>query len=408
VVRRLLVVVAAALLVAGCGRGESGHAEKLQGAAISGTVDANLLGSGNFPIKPTAPLGTAGSPIQGALIDARRMADNVVGPWEVDPSMVIPSASRAMVLPDTAALGDVLPVAVADAAKPHHLIYGFASDRQNPNQGRLMNAVLRFTDSAAAVAAATEMAAVAAAQAPTVNHPVPIPGHPDARATTFTYDLDTDGASPVTLYSFTPHSSYVLVQLAHSDTLDAAAGLVAGVLDAQGPRIDQFVPTDPAKFPALAVDPSGLLAHTMSAPTYPDPPGAKPFDPKIGLYLPRAALHLQDSPVDAQAAFAAAGLSEMAFNQTIIYRTRDAAAARALVNDLSDIALRTDPSARPANAVDFLPSSRCVQSANDAAADESVYFCFAALDDLTIAVHDADPTGARQETAAQYKMLLAK
>jgi hypothetical protein len=35
--------------VAGCGRGESGHAEKLYGAPISDAVDANLLGSGNFP-----------------------------------------------------------------------------------------------------------------------------------------------------------------------------------------------------------------------------------------------------------------------------------------------------------------------------------------------------------------------
>lgn len=359
-------------------------------------------------MKPTLPLGTAGSAIQGALIDARRMADNVVGPWEVDPALVIPGVSRAMVLPDIASLGDVLPAAVADAAKPHHLVYGFASDRQGPNQGRLLNAVLRFADPADADAAAAEMAAAATAQAPTVDHPVPIPGHPGAHATTFTYDLDTDGTPPVTVYSFTPHASYVLVQLAHSSGLDTAVALVAGALDAQGPRIDEFVPTDPARFPALAVDPSGLLAHTMSAPTYPDPPGAKPFDPEIGSYLPRAALHFQDSPIDAQTVFAAAGVSEMTFNQTTIYRTRDAAAARALVGDLSDIALRTEPSAHPANAVDFLPSSRCVQSERDAAGDESVYLCFAAFDDLTIAVHDSDPIGARQETAAQYKMLLAK
>jgi hypothetical protein len=49
-----------------------------------------------------------------------------------------------------------------------------------------------------------------------------------------------------------------------------------------------------------------------------------------------------------------------------------------------------------------------VQSQRDPATGESVYFCFAALDNLTIAVHDADPTGARQQTAAQYKMLLAR
>ncbi|MEZ0052164.1 hypothetical protein ABIA30_003176 [Mycobacterium sp. MAA66] len=397
-----------ALLVAGCSHDQSGQAEKAQAAPQSAAVDLNLLGSGNFPIKPVPTLGSAGSGAQGAMIDARRMADSVVGPWEVDPTMVVPTGARAMVVPDPAALADVLPAAVAAAALPYNLIYGFTSDRQNSTQGRLMNTVLRFDNPAAAVAAAADMSAAATAEAPTVNHPAPIPGHPDARATTFTYNLDTDGNPPVTLYSFTPHGTYVLVQLAHSETLDSAAALVRRTLDAQQPRIDQFVPADPANFPTLPVDPSGLLAHTMSAPTYPDPPGAKPYDPKIGIYLPHAALHFQDSPIDAQAAFAAAGMSEMTFNQTIIYRTRDAASATKLVDALSDIALRTEPSAHPANAVDFLPGSRCVQSEHSAAADESNYFCFAALNELTIAVHDPDPTGARQETAAQYKMLLAK
>ena len=367
-----------------------------------------MLGSGNFPTTPTPPLGTAGSAIQGALVDARRMADSVVGPWEVDPSMVIPTAARAMVIPDTAALGVILPAAVADAAKPHNLIYGFASDRQNINQGRLMNAVLRFADSASASAAATEMASAATAQAPSVDHPVVVVGHPDSRATTFTYNLDTDGDAPVTVYSFTPHGSYVLVQLAHSGTSDDATGLVAHALDAQLPRIDGFVPTAAENFATLAVDPSGLLSHTMSAPTYPDPPGAKPFDPKIGTYLPHAALHFQDSPVDASTAFVAAGVREMTFNQTMIYRTAEAAAARRLVDNLSDIALRTEVSARTINAVDFLPGSKCVQSVRNADTGDSMYFCFAVSDDRVIAVHDVDPTGARQETAAQYKMLLAK
>lgn len=406
--RRLAALAATTVLLSGCAHGQSGTAEKPTAAPPSGQVDVNLLGSGNFPIKPTPPLGDASSVVHGALIDARRMADNVVGPWEVDPTMIVPGTSRAMVLPDTAALGGLLPVPVAGAATSHNMIYGFASDRQNLNQGRLMNAVLRFVDPAAAAAAAADMSGAATAQAPTVNHPVPIPGHPDAHATTFSYDLDTAPDQPVMLYSFTAHGRYVLVQLAHSDNLDAAVALVAGTLDAQQPRIDQFVPTDPTHFSTLAVDASGLLARTMSAPTYPDPPGAKPFDPKIGGYLPRAALHFQDSPVDAQVAFTAAGLREMTFNQTLIYRTRDAAAAGQLVNDLSDIATRAEPSTHPINSVDFLPGSRCVQSVRNAAADESVYFCFAALGDLTIAVHDADPTGARQETAAQYKMLLAK
>ncbi|MDR3659829.1 MAG: hypothetical protein P4L86_05365 [Mycobacterium sp.] len=406
--RRLLAVALATLVVAGCANDKAGQAEKPAGGPSSGAVDVNLLGSGNFPIKPTASLGTAGAPLTGALIDARRMVDNVVGPWEIDPQMVTPGQSRAVMITDAASLGSVLPIAVAGAVTAHNLIYGFASDRQGPDQWRLMNAVLRFPDPAAAAAAAADLSGAVTKLSPTLDHPVPITGHPDAQATTYSYNLNSSPDQPVTVYSFTPHGPYVLTQLVYAPQQDAAAVAVAATLDAQVPRIDQFVPTDPAQFATLAMDPSGLLAHTMSAPTFPDPPGVRPLDAKIGGYLPRAALHFQDDPIGAAPLFAAAGLQEMTYNQTIIYQVKDAAAATKLVDDLADLTARTEASTSPANAVDFLPGSRCVQSLVDPTMSQgSIFYCFAALNNSVIAVHDVDATGARQETAAQYKMLLA-
>ncbi|MDH6243081.1 hypothetical protein [Mycobacterium sp. OTB74] len=405
--RRLLVIAASVLVLAGCAHNESGKAEKPAGGPSPGAVEVNLLGSGNFPVKPMGPLGTAGAPLTGALIDARRMADYVVGPWEVDPRMVLPSPSRAMVISDATSLGLVLPIPVANTVKSHNLIYGFSSDRQDPSQWRLMNAVLRFADSASASAAAADLSQAVLALSPTLDHAVPIPGHPDAQANTYSYNLNTSPDQPVTVYSFTPHGSYVLCQLVYAPQQDQAAAAVGATLDAQQPRIDQFVPTDPAQFASLPVDPSGLLSHTMSAPTYPDPPGIKPHDPKIGTYLPRAALHLQDDPAQMEPAFTAAGLQAMTFNQTTIYRVRDAAGASKLVSDLAAVTATTEVSAHPANAVDFMPGSQCVQSERNPSADDSMYYCFAALNNLVIAVQDPNPTGARQETAAQYKMLLA-
>lgn len=403
--RRLALAAAATLLVAGCANTEAGKAE---GGHAPATVDVNLLGTGNFPVTPTAPLGVAGAPLIGAQIDARRMADNVVGPWEVDPQMVVPGLSRALVITDAAALSTVMPAGVADTVKAHHLLYGFASDRLDPEQWRLMNAVLRFPDAAAATAAAADLAAAVVGLSPAVDHPVPIPGYPGARATTYSYNASVGPDQPVTMYSFTPHGQYVLGQLVYAPQQDGAVAAIAATLDAQVPRIDQFVPTDPAQFATLALDPSGLLAHTMSPPTYPDPPSTRPLSAKSGTYLPRAALHFQDDPVDTAPLFTAAGLEVMTYNHTVVYRVRDAASAAKLVNDLADLTARVEVAAHPVNAVDFLPGSRCVQSEVDPTmTNGSVFYCFAALNNSVISVHNASDVGARQETAAQYKMLLA-
>lgn len=406
--RRHIAVVLAAMVVGGCANSEPGQAEKPAGGPPSSVVDASLLGSGNFPVTPTPPLGTAGVMSTGALIDARRLADDVVGPWEIDPQMVVPGQSRAVVIPGAPALGTILPAAVASTAGAHNMLYGFASDRLDPDRWRLMNGVLRFPDASAAGVAAADLAGAVARLAPTSDHPVPISGHPDAQAVTFGSNLDAGPDQPVTVYAFTPHGPYVLTQSVYAPDQDAAAMAVAATLTAQVPRIDQFVPTAPAKFAALPMDPSGMLSHTMPPPTFPDPPSSRLPDAKVGSYLPRAALHFQDDPAGVAPLFEAAGLREMTYNHTTVYRVRDAAAAAKLVNDLADLAARVEVVAHPVNAVDFLPGSRCVQSEVDPTmTNGSIFYCFAALNNSVISVRNASDTGARQETAAQYKMLLA-
>ncbi|HME49504.1 DUF7373 family lipoprotein [Mycobacterium sp.] len=272
-----------------------------------------------------------------------------------------------------------------------------------------MNAVLRFADSASAAAAAADMARVATIPQPGPAQPtVSIPGHPDALAATYSYNSYGADQHPVTVISYTPHGAYVLCQTAQADRADAAAALIAQTLDIQGPRIDTFAPTDPAKFADLPADPTGLLAHTMPAPNWPEPQESAPTNPKIGVYQPDAALHFQDDPLGAAAAFSTAGVAAMSDNQTLVYQARDPAAAAQLAQDLADLVLQLQPSATPIGGVDFMPTSRCVQSDRPGGNGQSQYSCYAPADTVTIEAHSADATGARQETAAQYKMLLAK
>jgi hypothetical protein len=400
-----LLAVLALTAVSGCSVADPGQAVRVPGAPPPGAVDVDLLGTGNFPTQPAPPMGAAGSQGEGALIEARRLADAVVGPWEVEPSLLEPALLRAVVLKDPAGVGLIEPAPVANAVAAHDFIDGFGSNRQSPAQARLMNAVLRFAGTRAASEAAAEMAGRAAAMQQPGGRTVPIAGHPDALTTTST-DAAGPNASQATVYSFTAHGPYVLCQIATAPNVDISGTLVAGTLDLQGPRIDQFIPTDPAKFASLPVDPTGLLAHTMSAPTWPETPQTAPTNPKIGVYGAAGALHFQDDPLAVAAPFAAAGVQVMSYNHVTVYQTRNAAAARQLAIDLADSVVQSQqPSAQQINNVDFMPTSRCVQSPRpDSAALR--YDCFAPVNCYTIEVHAADATEARQQTAAQYKMLL--
>lgn len=397
------------LLVAGCDQEQTGVAVKSVGSPPTDRVDVELLVTGTFPTDPLPALGLAGSASDGALIDARRMADNVVGPWEVDPALMVPGANRAIVLKDAASVGVIEPSVVADAARTHDIINGFASDRQDSAQGRLVNAVLRFADPQSAAAAATDMANASRSPQATAGAAavaVPIPDHADAQATAVSYSLDTGADQPVTVYSFTPHGAYVLAQIAHGPALDATTTLITHTLDLQGPRIDQFVPTDPAEFAGLAVDPTGLLAHTMTTPMWPGERPAPP-NPNVGVYLPRGALHFQDDPAEVSPALSTAGVKAVSYHNSTVFQAHDPTAAAQLADSVAVIAA-TVRAATPISGVDFMPASHCMQAQESPTASGSEVFCFASVGPFAFEVHSGDPTSAREQTAAQYKILLAR
>lgn len=407
--RRAVVVLGAGMLVVigGCAHNETGIAVKAPGGPRPGAVDVELLSTGTFPTQPLPSLGLAATASVGALIDARRMADDVVGPWQVDPALVVPGANRAITLKDAASVGLIEPLEVANAVRAHNLINGFASDRQDGGQGRLVNAVLRFPDPQSAAAAVQDMAAASRSQQTDATAPaVLIPGYTDAQASAINSSLDAGADQPVTVYSYTPHGAYVLCQIAHAPNLDTATALIARTLDLQVPLIDQFVPTDPADFASLAADPTGLLAHTLPPPLWPGERPAPP-NPNVGVYPPRGALHFQDAPPDVAGALSSAGVQAVSYYTTTVFQAHDPTAAAQLADDLADIAMRTQQGA-PINGVDFMPASRCIQGESPSAATTSEYYCFASVDTFAFEVHSADPTGAREQTAAQYKMLLAR
>ncbi|OMC55698.1 hypothetical protein A5747_12060 [Mycobacterium sp. IS-836] len=375
----------------------------------SASVNVPLLDPGNYPIVPQSPLGNAGSDHDGRLIEGRRMADYVVGPWQADAGLSTRgSSSAAVVIEDYQQLSHVMWTPILGGAYGLPFVVGFMSERQGPgpdSQMLLRNAVLRFAGPAAASAAAQGMYGKAMAMprvpsaTPIVTEPeraVPVPGHPDATAALLTFQ---EGPQTVRELSvFTAHGPYVLVQVARCPAgADCEAPLAARSLDLQIPLIDKFSPTSADQFAALPRDPTGLVARTLPLP--PD----QGTSTTGATYQVAGALHLEDNPARIGPALTTAGVDLVSTSLTTVYQAKDAASAQTLSQAYSD-AVAATAAAQGAAPVPGLPQSRCTRVAG-ASGLVPHFWCLAAAGRYAIKAVARQLDTAHQQIAAQYRML---
>jgi hypothetical protein len=343
-------------------------------------------------------MGVAGTPEVGALFDARRMGDFVVGAWEVDPALV-----EQWGLPmgrGVAPLGpDALPTVVPEAQDPalsSNLVNIFAAGRQSTKSKQLLNVVLRMTDPPAASAAISALLAAVQQDPANANKSIaaiPIPGHPEAQAITSDY-TGIDGTRWTGVRSFTAHGAYVLYQAAYTaGDRGRAVDMVAKMLNLQGTRIDGFSPTNPADFPTLPRDPTGVLAKAL-----PVPPGQSDVSNKA-TFGPYAILHYQDNPIvtNAVTVFPDAGVDAAVHGSSWVIRARDAAGAAAVAE-----ATFNEVTAAPADPVPNLPGSRCANFV-----EKQYFWCVGTADRYEFEVSGTQLRDVHQQAAAQYLLLTA-
>lgn len=387
-----IAIVTVALLSAACSSTVSGSAVKSSGAAAGPTIDISKLDVGPYPTQPSQPLGVAGDAARGLFVESQRMANNVIGPWEVDPALTGWFGFGATVLPNVGALAQIGPEAFAAAASQHGFINGFASARTAEGQKILLNAVLRFADAGAATAAATEFGDIAAKTGEGVQ-PAQISGHPDTKAASYTQTEGSTGKKWGAVRAFTPHGQYVFMQLAQAvDGVDPAIELVAKTVDVQGPAIDKFRATDPSEFADISLDPTGLLARTLPVPDK----EATPI--QNATYEQRGALQYQSDPARSAKLFADTGMDLAAMAKTNVYQTKDADGARKIVEGFY---AELQPTSQQAKPVNNLPDSRCLQL------KDKSFYCLGAADKYAIETTSDTLLDAQQQVAAQYAMLLS-
>jgi hypothetical protein len=387
-----IALISVALLSAACSTPVDGSAVKESGAPKAPTIDISRLDVGPYPTQPSQPLGVTGDPRRGVLVESQRMANNVVGPWEVDPSVTSSFGFGATVLPNATALAQIGPEEFASAAGGHGFINGFASARTAEGQKILLNAVLRFTDPGAAAAAASDFGDIAVKTGEGVQR-TQIPGHSDAQAASYLQTEGSTGKKWSAVRAFTPHGPYVFMQLAQAaDGMDPAVGLVAKTIDLQGPAIDKFRATDPSEFGDISLDPTGLLARTLPVPE------KEATTIQNTTYEQRGGLQFQTDPARSSKLFTNTGTDLVAMAKTNVYQTKDAASAGKIVDGFF---AELQPTSQPAKPVNNLPDSRCLQL------KDKSFYCLGAADRYAIETSSANLLDAQQQVAAQYAMLLS-
>lgn len=393
-----VLILASMVVLAACSHANDGAETTSSVATPTASappiVSPDKLDVGTIPTTPHPPLGAAGSVEAGVAAQARQMAEYVIGPWDVDESLIKPYLGAYYVLDKASQLSQLGPEAISAAAEQNGFVSGFASARSS-DKAVLVNAVLRFPDPAAATAAATAMADAAAASPVNGVRPerTPIPDHPDAVAVTYPF-TPTGADHPWTMVrSFNPHGTFVLTQLAQaSDGLDAATGMVAKAIATQGPVIDGFTPAPVNALADVPLDPTGLLARIVLA-------SGEVKPSKNAVYPAKAAQHFQTDPVASKKLFSDTGVTAVAMGQANVYQSRDPQSALSITNGFDTEVLLQG--AKPSDKVPGLPDSHC-------SARPKSFYCVAPAGQYAIEANGTGLPETQQLVAAQYVLLTAK
>ena len=397
------VVLTAAASVAACGSNQSQPDAPSSSAAGTTTTTTKApppivapaqLQPGKYPTEPRPAPGEAGDATAGAIVDAHRLAGYVVGPWQVDSTLLQPITALTpyLVLDQAQALGQLGPESIAEAAGRHKFINGFSSTRQSTDKRVLVNAVLQFATADEANQAAAEMnnAATSTPIKGGTPKPVAINGHSEALASA--YEVESGGQRRTSIRSFTPSGPLVLMQLAQGPAgSDQIGETVTKAIDAQLTKLKGFKPVDPAALAAIPVDPSGLLAKTLFADSA--------ATTKNAVYTPEAALHFQMDPSASAKTFQDNGVTDIAMGLTNVFQTKDPWAA---VDVVDTFAKESGADANPADAVPGLSLSKCAS-----VSDGKQFYCVAPAGNYAIEAHAANLQDVHEQVAAQYILLTA-
>lgn len=422
-IRKLALVVATCLCaVTACSTTTTGTA-RFGGSLSDPEPDVSQLRTGNYQIKPSTPFFSAGpNPLTQSIVESIRLAEFVVGPWEIDSSVTTLGSLGTGTMTSEFGVDNTLGISTDNVmqgiARAHKLVAGFGSFRASGTKEadlEIQNAVLMFPDDAQAAAAAGEFTAQIGplVAAPFPTYPVQISlGATSVPAVGM--DFGTE-ASAVAAY--TVQGRFVLYQFVTAKATKSSRAplraelLVSDLLGRQQSLIKTFVPTEPAKLADLPKDPSDdqLLSKTITTPD-------RQQGVLIGTWRPRAWLHFEVDPVSMTTQFERAGVQWVTQRWGRVYQAPNADSAAQLL-DFTSAELMKNPDVQMAGPVPGFPGARCFEHMQDYARPDATvtwrilgwhYSCLARTDRFMLQVFADDETAVDQQISAQYRVLSGK
>ncbi|MEU0504915.1 hypothetical protein [Nocardia sp. NPDC005998] len=382
-----------AVVSAGCAGSVTGH----PGPGLT-PVDLATLKTGAYAPEPTAyDPGISTIPAM-RLIEARRMLNYLVHPYEIDSEIYDTGNQRLMSDADSMVGENYLPERYRPVATDNNLLAGVYVSGTNNNlrsRKKLIIAVLRFPTDTAGRAAADQFDQLTNIDGG--RHPVTVPGHPDAKASS------TDDK---TITSFVAHGPYVvLVNTALPQPNQAAvAENIGKVIDLQIARLDQQRPIPMDDLLDLPTDPDSIMRRALpEAPDHTDPFIGKD---DFGYFQPAGELHYERNPIEMQKAFDESGVDLVGRRGAVIYRARDLRGAFHLQSVLAKTGKNDEVMASPPGLSDI----RCVKLDKRDGTRSFDQYCVVVYGRYAAVVVGSTFTGAvdpvlYQRAAAQYAIL---
>jgi len=388
--RCLGLTVAAIAVIAGCGTSD--------GNTIAPKIDVAALDSGNFP---TEPRDIEVTPETGNYLEAIRIADVTPLVVDIDPRY---SHQRMGHRFDHRSTPDSPPLlfSISDEARFAELAEGFVAGWQSTGERRSRPLLgreatlytLRFGTAAQARAAGDRIADRQAADYP--GESIALEGFGDARSkwSVAKRFLDTWLAEDTMLIG-------VHIDDPVSEPADPAplSEFTRQALTTQLEMLRDYQPTAVADLGALPADTDGLLGRTL--PIEDEDRTADGHD-RSWVGPAHAALHPQNHPAQAGAAFTDAGVDLVASAGSRLYRAGDTDGAVRLMAALTR--LEADGYA-PAQAPPNMPDALCYEVEDDS---DSLYhppICYFTYGRIVSRVPGSNVQELHQKTAAQYKLL---